>query len=93
MTKPSQHSESSALDQATRNWIPVHHYGGKKTNKAVAPANKPNRQLITLSNRFTPISDEQKFSVTSDTITFSEVQHNKGKRNYNKKPQTGNEAK
>lgn len=86
VTKSSQHSEFSALDQATVNCIPVHRYGGKKTNKAVAPVNKYNRQLITLSNRFTPLSDEQKLSVSSDTITFREVQHNKDKSNYNKKP-------
>ena len=67
-------------------WIPVIHNGNKKNNKSVVSATKLNRQLITLSNRFTPLSDVQESTVPIETNTFSEMQHNKGRGNYNKKP-------
>ena len=85
VSKPSQHRESSAHDQVNRNWIPVLHNGNKKSNKLVAPATKLNRQLITLSNRFTPLSGIQESKVPRETITFTEVEHNKGRGLYNKK--------
>jgi hypothetical protein len=83
-TMPSQYSEPSALDQATRNWLPVIHSGSRKTKKSVVPENKLNQQLITLSNKFTPLSDVQESSIPSKTITSSETQHNKGRKNLNK---------
>jgi len=86
VTKPSQLRESSVHDQVNKNWIPVIHNGNKNNNKSVVSATKLNRQLITLSNRFTPLSDVQESTVPIETNTFSEMQHNKGRGNYNKKP-------
>ena len=85
MTKPSQCRESSVCDQVNRNWIPVIHNGSKKTNKQVVSTTKLNCQLIRLSNRFTSLSNVQESTVPSETITLSEMQHNKGGGNYNKK--------
>ena len=84
-SKPSQHRESNTHDQVNRNWIPVLHNGSKKFNKPVVPATKLNRLLITLSNRFTPLSGVQESKVPSETITFNEVEHNKGRGIHNKK--------
>jgi hypothetical protein len=86
VSKPSQHRESSAHDHVTRNWIPVLHNGSKKFNKLVVPATKLNRQLITLANRFTPLSNVQESQVLSEPITFNGVELNKGRGIYNKKP-------
>ena len=76
---------NSVHDHVNRNWIPVIHNGSKKTNKSVVSATKLNRQLITLSNRLTQLCDVQESTVPNETITFSEVQHNKDRGNYNKK--------
>jgi len=61
-SKLLQHRESSARDQANKNWIPVLQNGHKKYKKPVVTTSKLNSQLVTLSNRFTPLASsvEQK---------------------------------
>jgi hypothetical protein len=69
-SKLVQHRESSARDQANKNWIPVLHNGHKKYKKPVVTTRKLNRQLVTLSNRFTPLASAQGTEVPNDTITY-----------------------
>ena len=73
MTQSSKFREPSVHDQVNTNWIPVIHNGSKKTKKLVVPEKKQNRQLITLSNKFTSLSDIQELTVPRERITQREV--------------------
>ena len=45
-----------------------------------------NRQLIPLSNRFIPLSDEQGSTVLTEVITLEKEESSKDSATYNKKP-------
>lgn len=67
--KYTQCSESSVGDQVNRNLIPVVHSGSRKTKKRLISLSRHNRQCITPSNRFTPISIIQDSAVLKSTET------------------------
>jgi len=80
--KPSQHEQSFARDQVSKHWRPVLQNSYKKYKKPVVS----NRQLITLSNRFTPLSDVQGPMVLTEATTPDREETSKGGATYNKKP-------
>ena len=81
-SRPSQREQHFAHDQVSNNWRPVLQNGYKKCKKPVVS----NRQLIPLSNRFTPLSDVQGSTVLTEAITPDREETRKGSATYNKKP-------
>jgi len=77
----SQHEQPFARDQVSKHWRPVLQNGYKYKKPVFS-----NRQLITLSNRFTPLSDAQGPTVLTEAITPDTEETSKGGATYNKKP-------
>jgi RNase H-fold protein (predicted Holliday junction resolvase) len=81
-SKSFQCEQPFVHDQASINWRPVLKNGYKKCKKPTVS----NRQLIPLSNRFTPLSDEQGSTVLTEVITLEKEESSKDSATYKKKP-------
>ena len=81
-SKSLYREQSLAQDQVSKNWRMEMQYGYKKYKKPVVP----NRQLITLTNRFTPLSDKQGSTAINEATTHDKEKTGKSYVKYNKKP-------
>jgi len=80
-SKASHREQSFDQDQVSKNWRMEPQYGYKRYKKPVVP----NRQLITLTNRFTPLSDNQGSTVINEVTTPGKENIGKSRITHNKK--------